>query len=87
MPDFLGVFVFLPVDGMSSPADCHIQFGKAFKSSRIAQNMIDEIGDVRGLAFCPEPSGFLFFYDVNDVPEHGEEVVTDAVHQLAVDKG
>ena len=49
--------------------------------------MIDEIGDVRGLAFCPEPSGFLFFYDVNDVPEHLEKVITDAVHQLAVDKG
>ena len=80
-------FVGLNFDGMSSPTACHIQFGKAFKSSRIPQNMIDDFGDVLGLTFCPEPSGFLLFYDVNNVPEHGKEVVTDAVHQLAVDKG
>ena len=49
--------------------------------------MIDEICDVLGLAFCSEPSGFLFFYDLNDVPEHGKKVITDAVHQLAIDKG
>ncbi len=85
--DVLGVVVFLAADGVTAPADDDVGFVFRAQDFGVAQDLEDEVGDVFGTFRVVPAGGGQYGVGVDDVAQHGEQVLADAADHLAVDEG
>ncbi len=82
----LGVIVFLAADGVAAPAHHQVGCHPGAQDAGVAQQAEHGVGD----AGAGVVGGRLFLRHVahvDHVAQHGEQVLANAAHQLAVDEG
>ncbi len=84
--DFLGVIVFLTVDGMTAPAHGNIWVSIAVQDACMTQGVKYTVGDTGG-TFGVENAGVgQHRAHVNNVPEHGKQVFAQSPYHPAINE-
>ena len=82
-----GVLVFHLVDGVAAPADHQVGIGAGQDRLGVAQDGEHHVGDMGGAGQVDQTIGLELGRHIENVPQHGEQVLLDAADDLAVDEG